>query len=101
LAEVRLARFADSARQRIRPECLVVCAAVVVTREAEAARRPEDQQGGGKRQRAGPTYGLGTEPRVMAVAKEERRVEGRQIRPVLKVLPLECRPRRVHDERGE
>ena len=39
LAEIALARLADGARRRIRPERLVVGAAIVVTGEPEAARR--------------------------------------------------------------
>ena len=54
LTAIALARLADRAGRRVRPERLVVGAAVVVAGEAEAAGRPQNQQRRGKRERARP-----------------------------------------------
>src|SRR6266705_4831878 len=48
LAEIRLARFAYSASGRVRPETLVIGAAVVITGETKTAGRPQDQERGRK-----------------------------------------------------
>src|SRR5688500_18836819 len=100
-AEVLVARFADGARRRIRPERLVIGAAVVIAGESEPAGRPEDQQRGRERQRPRPPSGFGPEPAVWTVAKEERRIKRREIRPELVMLPLKRGPRRIDDERPQ
>ena len=42
LAEIRFARLTDSARGRVRPECFVICAAIIITGESKSARRPQN-----------------------------------------------------------
>src|SRR5690348_16910007 len=38
---------------------------------------------------------------MSAIAEEQRRVKGRQIRSVLEIISLKRRPRRIDQERGE
>src|SRR5262245_25589829 len=97
-AAIALAWFADGARRRIHPERLVIGAAVVVTREPEACGRPENQQGRGVDEPARPPRWIRTQPRVLRIAEQNGRIEGRKVRTILVVLTLERRPGRVDDE---
>ena len=101
LAEVFLPRLADAAGRRVRPERLVVGAAVVVAGETEAARRPENQERCRKRQRGRPPARLRPEPAMGTLTEEQRGVERREVGPELVVLALECCPGRVDDESAE
>src|SRR4029078_5634031 len=98
-AQIRFSRFTDGARRRIGPERLVVGAAVVIAGEPEAARRPQNEERGRKGQRTGPPRRLRYETRLAAVSKQQRRVEGGEIRAEFEMIALEGGPRRVHDER--
>ena len=95
---VALARFADRARRRVRPERLVVSAAVVVAGEAKAAGGPQDQERRRERERARPPGRMLPEPRVRTVTVEQRRVERREVRAGFVVRPLKGGPRRVDDK---
>src|SRR5580704_6668589 len=46
-AKVFFARLADRAVDGVRPERLVIGAAIIVTRKTKTARGPQNQQGGG------------------------------------------------------
>jgi len=43
LAEIRFARFPDSARWRISPEGFVIGPAIIITGQSKSARRPKNQ----------------------------------------------------------
>src|SRR3954468_8489556 len=101
LPQVAVARFSNRAGQRIGPERFVIGAAIVITGEAESARRPQNQQRCRKRERARPPPGFRAEPRVRAVAKQQRRIERRQVRAIFEMVALKGSPCRVDDERGE
>ena len=101
LSPVSSAGLADRARGRIRPERLVVGAAVVVAGDPEDPGKGQDQQSRREDQPARPPGRLRPEPRVRRAAEELRRVEGRKIRSVGIVVALECGPGRVDDEAGE
>ncbi len=97
-AEIGLARFADGARRRIRPERFVIRAAVVVAGEAEEAGDPEDEKCGREWQESGVPAGFGTEQRVGRIAEDLRRVKGREIGAESVVRVLECGPVGVDEE---
>ena len=103
LAEVLLARLADGASGRIRPERLVVGAAVVVAGEPEPDRSPENQRRGREVQERRPPRRLrrSAEPRVRRRAEQQRRVHRRQVRPALVVRVRVPGPGRIDDERRE
>src|SRR5438094_284176 len=101
LAAVRFARLADAARWRIGPERLVVGAAIVVAGESEQRRYRKDEQCRREWQPRRPCGGLRTETAGRRRPVNLRRIERRDVRTEAIVIALECRPRRVHDERGE
>src|SRR5918999_1385576 len=95
LPAVFLARLTDGAGGGIRPEALVVGAAIVVAGEAEERREGKDHQRRREREPARPPGWSRAEPRVWRVAEELRRVERRKVRSGGVVLVLEGRPRCV------
>ena len=101
LAPVARARLAHRARRRIRPERLVVGAAVVVAGQPEKRRDRQDEQRRRKRQPRRPRRRLRSEPAVRRRAEELRRVERREVRSERVVVALERRPRRVDEERRQ
>src|SRR5438552_3745009 len=92
LAEVAGARLADGAVGRVGPEGFVIGAAVVVAGKPEAARRPENKERGRPRQPRRPPVRFGAEPAAGRLAEQLRRVERRQVRPEVVVIPLEGGP---------
>ncbi len=100
-AVARAARLAHRARDRIRPERLVVGAAVVVAGEAEEPGERQDEERRRERQQRRPPGRLGPEPGVLAFAEDHRRVERRQIGPEGVVRVLKRRPGRVDDEAAQ
>src|SRR5439155_15949824 len=101
LAPIALARLADGAGRGIRPERLIVRAAVVVARQPKAAGENQDEKGRRVAQHRGPPAWLGAEPGVRRVAEELGRIEGREVGRVGVVFSLQSRPRRVDEEAGE
>src|SRR6266481_1457550 len=98
LAQIRRARLAHRAVDRIRPHRLVVRAAIVVAGEPESARRPEDQKRGRERKNTGPPAGLRTEPCVRRIAEEFGRIEGREVGAGGVVVALKGGPRGIANE---
>src|SRR4051812_31222713 len=101
LAEVTLPRFADGARRRIRPESLVIGAAIVVAGQPQSARRPENEQGRGKQKPDRPPGRLRAEPALRRIAKKLRRIKRREIRPEMIMVSLERRPRGINDKAAQ
>ena len=97
----RAARLADGARDRVLPERLVVGAAVVIAGEAEEARERQDQQRRIEQRQRDTSRAAGRTRRACDVAQQQRRIERREIRPVLEMLVLHRRPRAVAEERRE
>src|SRR4026207_1157504 len=84
-AEIGLAWLADGTGHGVGPERFIVGTAVVITGEPETDGGQEKQQRRRKRQRPGPPARLRTEPGVPAIAKEQRRVERREVRAVFEM----------------
>src|SRR5688500_14491174 len=91
-AKVSFTRLADSAARRVSPERLVVRAAVVVAREAKSCRERQDDQRRGERKKCRPPAWLRTEPAGGRIAEQQRRVERREVVPVLVMRVLESGP---------
>src|SRR5713101_5222282 len=75
LTPIALARLTDGAGRGIRPERLVVRAAVVIARQPKAAGENQDEKGRRVAQRRRPPAWLGAEPGVRRVAEELGRIE--------------------------
>src|SRR5262249_46586036 len=107
LTPVTFAGLAHGTRRWIRPERLVVRAAVVIAGEAEEARERKNQQGGGERKQCRKPGRLGAEPRMLETSRIVRRrpqhwcVKRRQIGSERVVRVLKSRPRRIDQERPE
>src|SRR4051812_28636644 len=67
LAEISLARLADGAGRRIRPERLVIRASIIIAGEPEAARRPEYQQRRREQKPRWPPPWLRTKPAMRGI----------------------------------
>src|SRR5688572_14876021 len=94
-------RLTDGAVRWIRPEPLVVRAAVVVAGETEQTREGQDEQCRRERQPSWPPSRLRTEPRVRRIAEQLGGVKGREIWTVGIMRVLERGPRGVHHEATE
>src|SRR5215472_3718124 len=84
-AILAVGRFADGARGRIEKKRAVVSFAVVITGSSKTQRSEKNEQSGGKRP-----------PMVPRI--DERRIEGRKVRPPGVVSPFERAQRRVNAE---
>src|SRR6185503_3146177 len=95
---VALARLAHGTRGWVRPEGLVVGAAVVIAGQAEEDGAAEDEEGRREDQPARPPWGPRPEPGVRARSEQLRGVEGREVGAPVVVLTLEGGPGGVGDE---
>src|SRR5262249_7989676 len=99
LTPVALAGLPDGTRWWIRPERLVVCAAVVIAGKAEEAGKRKNQQGRGERKQGREPGRLGAEPRMLETSRVVRRrpqhgcIKRRQIGTERIVRVLKSRPR--------
>src|SRR6516225_3961193 len=92
LTAIYTSRLSDSASRRISPQRLVVAAAIVVAGHTEPTGRPQNQKRWGKRQKRRPPGWNRSKPAMRRVAKQFRRIEGRNIRTKRIVVPLKSRP---------
>src|SRR5687767_3110246 len=91
-------RLRHRAGRRICPKCFVVSAAIVVTGEAKTAGCPENDESRRKRQPQRPPGRARSEPAVLRLAKNLRRIERRQVWPPVVVVTLKRCPGGVNNE---
>src|ERR1022692_801011 len=110
-AEIRFARFTDSATNRVSPERFVIRAAIIIASEAKPCGHPQNQEGRReRRQKRRPPGRLNTEKRVRRSAPKFGRVKWRQIIRAVAAIPVSTgivvgrvkgRPGRIDYEGGE
>lgn len=99
LARVLFFRLRNGAGNRVEKKRLVISPPVIITGEPEQARRPQDQQGRGEGQPARPPTRFRPEQAMRRSTEYLRRIQGRQVRTVVIILPLKRRPGGV-DHKG-
>src|SRR5215210_5025806 len=102
LSAIALSGLADGAAGRIGPEALVVGSPIVVAREPKSGWERKYQESWRERNESGkPRRPPAVNPGMRIIGEEQRRVERREVVAEGKVLVLDRRPGRIHEEAGE